>query len=38
MFVSEILNNFFLCENYKNFTGSKFSGSGHFEYVLKPFV
>ena len=37
MLVSEILNNFFLCEKYKNFAGIKFSGSGHFEYFLKQF-
>ena len=36
--VSEILSNFFLCENYKNFGGIKFGRLGHFEYFLKPFL
>ena len=34
--VLEVLVIFFLCENIKNFTKINFSGSGHFEYFLKP--
>ena len=34
--MSELLNNFFLYKKYNNFTRINFSGSGHFEYLLKP--